>query len=493
MHSNYLFRAGIVALAVALPGCLEIPKWHEPPADAGAKDTGSVSDTRSSGDGSDTGDGLDARVGQDTEHDVGKGEDGAPVGDAQSEADASDTGVGRDSGIDAGVPPDPCYRNSFDTIESLAQFVAQNGRWSIHPEGYLQQTQVGGGPHVGYLDIRNFLDNEVRLRVRIPQQEGAVFAQLLFRYTRRSREGYDDTIDRGYTLQIERDSRVAIEDFYHRRLAVTDVQAELGAWHELTLQVLRNQIVGFLNEKEVIRLTDETYSLSGAVGLSAHAGMVDFDDLSICPLERIVNPHVADASCVALFHFDEPNLYRNECIEAHTLSEDHETQNTQGRFGQARYFNGEAYLLSRGNITLDLDRLLTVEAWIKPDRAQDSYNGMFGNLVHSAYSNGTYEGFAFGIDNQEIWFVAGIDGNRTRISAPFVLPTDRFTHVAATYDGNHLRLYLNGEKVNEQATPGALTRITDPSAVLTAGADRNGLNGFIGAIDEVRISSVARY
>ena len=147
-----------------------------------------------------------------------------------------------------------------------------------------------------------------------------------------------------------------------------------------------------------------------------------------------------------------------------------------------------------GNITLDLDRVVTVEAWIKPDRAQESYNGMFGNLVHSAHRSGeAYQGFALGIDNQGIWFVTGINGNRTMISAPVVLPTDRFTHVAATYDGQHLRVYVDGEQMGEQAAPGALTRITDPSSALTVGADRNGLNGFIGAIDEVRISSVARY
>lgn len=224
------------------------------------------------------------------------------------------------------------------------------------------------------------------------------------------------------------------------------------------------------------------------VDASDAQGGADAHDAGIIP-----QPFQLDQQCLVLLNFEQPAPLENRCRNE-TLVAEGDVQYRAGRFGQAGYFNGTSLLRKPGNITLDLDLVsITVEASIKPGRAQESYNGTFGNLVHSVYSNGQYEGFAFGINSDGLFFVAGLEGNRTMISTPTLFPTDRFTHVAATYDGNHLRLYVDGAQVSEQAAPGRLTRITDPSAVLTIGADRNGLNGFIGAMDEVRISSVARY
>jgi hypothetical protein len=86
---------------------------------------------------------------------------------------------------------------------------------------------------------------------------------------------------------------------------------------------------------------------------------------------------------------------------------------------------------------------------------------------------------------------------------------DRWTHVAATYDGEIVRIYVNGQVEGQYATTGAVRASTapvmignffDPRWLGTFGGDlriEQPLDGtpyyaFTGVIDELRISSAAR-
>ena len=63
-------------------------------------------------------------------------------------------------------------------------------------------------------------------------------------------------------------------------------------------------------------------------------------------------------------------------------------------------------------------------------------------------------------------------------------PVDSWTHVAATYDGTMLRLYVNGTRVSSRAKTGAILKTTDP---LWIGGSRPYGEYFHGLIDEVRV------
>ena len=80
-----------------------------------------------------------------------------------------------------------------------------------------------------------------------------------------------------------------------------------------------------------------------------------------------------------------------------------------------------------------------------------------------------------------------------RSSAPPVA-TQTWHHIAGVYDGTEVRLYVDGKRV--AATPGSGRR-TRRAVPFLIGADPNGdgraTSAFDGAIDEVRLSSVARY
>ncbi len=62
-------------------------------------------------------------------------------------------------------------------------------------------------------------------------------------------------------------------------------------------------------------------------------------------------------------------------------------------------------------------------------------------------------------------------------------------HLAGVYDGETIRLYIDGELVNEQAGSGAIVNNEEEIAI---GRILTGLGGFRGRINEVRISGCAR-
>ena len=76
-----------------------------------------------------------------------------------------------------------------------------------------------------------------------------------------------------------------------------------------------------------------------------------------------------------------------------------------------------------------------------------------------------------------------------RVFGPAALPTGTWTHLALTYNGSTLRLYLDGDQVSASAQSGTLA---SSSAPLEIGGD--GIYGqyFQGLIDEVRVYNVAR-
>ena len=62
------------------------------------------------------------------------------------------------------------------------------------------------------------------------------------------------------------------------------------------------------------------------------------------------------------------------------------------------------------------------------------------------------------------------------------LPLGTWSHVAATYDGDHLRLFVNGAQVGAAPYTGAPT-----STALWIGGNAVWAEWFAGPIDEVRV------
>src|SRR5262245_30216485 len=76
------------------------------------------------------------------------------------------------------------------------------------------------------------------------------------------------------------------------------------------------------------------------------------------------------------------------------------------------------------------------------------------------------------------------DGSTPAVSAGRATPQRRWSHLAVTYDGDELCLYVNGAAVSDRAMSGALRRSKDP---LWIGGNMPYGEYFAGLIDEVRV------
>ena len=77
-----------------------------------------------------------------------------------------------------------------------------------------------------------------------------------------------------------------------------------------------------------------------------------------------------------------------------------------------------------------------------------------------------------------------LDGTIRQTSGTSAVPVDGWSHVAVTYDGAALRLYVDGRQVSERETTGTLETPANP---LWIGGNRPYGEHFEGLIDEVRV------
>ena len=156
------------------------------------------------------------------------------------------------------------------------------------------------------------------------------------------------------------------------------------------------------------------------------------------------------------------------------------TWSTLGRFGSALNFDG---VNDRVNVndsgSLDLSTGMTLEAWVYPTALSGwrtvIMKEVSGGLVYALYAhdNGPWPA---------VYVRAG--GVERKVAGVSPLPLNTWTHLATTYDGATLRLYVNGAAVGNLATSGAIQVSTGR---LRIGGNAIWPEWFAGRIDEVRI------
>ncbi|SIO61560.1 Mo-co oxidoreductase dimerisation domain-containing protein [Singulisphaera sp. GP187] len=156
------------------------------------------------------------------------------------------------------------------------------------------------------------------------------------------------------------------------------------------------------------------------------------------------------------------------------------TWTTSGHTGSALAFNGtNSWVTVANSSSLNLSSAMTLEAWVKPTSITNPSPLLFregaGNSAYSLY--GAYKSVP------SIYINHNITGE---LSAPAYqsLATNTWSHVAATYDGSTLLLYVNGVRVS-QAT--GVTTLSSSGGALRIGGDSTFGEFFNGLIDDVRI------
>ncbi|PZG45515.1 sugar dehydrogenase [Spongiactinospora gelatinilytica] len=152
-----------------------------------------------------------------------------------------------------------------------------------------------------------------------------------------------------------------------------------------------------------------------------------------------------------------------------------------GRHGQALSFDGSSsWVRVADAAALRLTGAMTVEAWVRPVSVGDEYD----TVVLKEHPSGLSYGLFGSTSNVRPSSIVSISGEtETFGSSP--LTAGEWSHLATTYDGTALRLYVNGVPAGTQAVSGDI-RVSTGWDLFIGG---NGFWGdfFSGLIDEVRL------
>src|SRR4029077_14019856 len=156
-----------------------------------------------------------------------------------------------------------------------------------------------------------------------------------------------------------------------------------------------------------------------------------------------------------------------------------------GHTGNALSFNGTNSLVTIPDApALDLSSSMTLEAWVYPSA-----------LGTSAWRTIIFKeqpaGMAYALYGHDGSAPVGQlnNGSEQNTEATAPLPLNTWTHVATTYDGQTLRLYVNGALTKSLAVTGS---IMSSNGALQIGGNAFWGEYFAGRIDDVRVYAGAR-
>ena len=154
-----------------------------------------------------------------------------------------------------------------------------------------------------------------------------------------------------------------------------------------------------------------------------------------------------------------------------------------GRYGNGLLLGGAwdgARIPASGS--LDAGSALTLETWVYPTSIAD-----YPKLIWRDGLDGSPYSLCMLWGDGSIGFGITTTAGRFSVYAYRSILPDTWTHIAATYDGSMLRLYVNGQLANASAGAGSIVASTRD---LWLGRAPWG-EGFAGTLDDVRIYSRA--
>ncbi|MCB0598887.1 MAG: LamG domain-containing protein, partial [Phaeodactylibacter sp.] len=154
-------------------------------------------------------------------------------------------------------------------------------------------------------------------------------------------------------------------------------------------------------------------------------------------------------------------------------------------------FDGTDDRVSAGILNLSGTQL-TIETWVKADQFQAAFPfiSTIGGIEEPVGGSTNAAMLRFGdetIPNSQPQFFLQFGAGTQKLNSGVQVPLNTWTHIAATYDGSQMRIYVNGVLSNSIARTGSFT--ANGTFMLASSYTGRFLNG---RLDEFRIWTVAR-
>ena len=140
---------------------------------------------------------------------------------------------------------------------------------------------------------------------------------------------------------------------------------------------------------------------------------------------------------------------------------------------------------------------VTISAWIRPSKITDRWQ-----TIARREDSWRRQLLAIGRDGDTwgLWMGAGIDGRYVEFGAPVtpqMIGDGKWHHVAGTFDGKQMNLYVDGKQIGSKAIEGKLnTQSTQPMKIGSYGAepfhgDLNDVRLYRSGLSKIHIKSIA--
>jgi hypothetical protein len=130
-------------------------------------------------------------------------------------------------------------------------------------------------------------------------------------------------------------------------------------------------------------------------------------------------------------------------------------------------------------------REMTLECWVKTDRSGQRDNW----IANRIYSGATSTGYRFGISHDRLCFEIPLTEWSHHLVADRPLPLGRWVHLAGTFDGHVMRVYVDGEEAGRLDREGPIH--PNDFNLCLGSFDVGHRAHFEGLLDEVRLYSRA--
>lgn len=155
--------------------------------------------------------------------------------------------------------------------------------------------------------------------------------------------------------------------------------------------------------------------------------------------------------------------------------------------GKCLEFNGSSSYVSIGSINLS-SSAITLQTWVWVDAFKTGSPGITSVMGTETTNNSAFVRIGdAGIPSNKPQFVLRINSTQVKLNANSTLSANRWYHLAATYDGSALRMYINGVLDATLSSTGSFTA----NDVFALGRNYENARVLDGKLDEAMIFNTA--